>query len=490
MRALGICVVSIITMVSFTAFARPPLVAMPAVDATPKRSHLQSGTVLWIDRCADGCAVSPGSDNAVAGTSDLITNAATVMGYPFDDTTWAAIITCVQQVYSPYNITVTDQQPGDNSVYDRCVVGGSSALLGLPDSCGYADIPCDPIENGLSFAFTGEGSDDAGCVDFYAESDTNIVDGMCWIIAQETAHTYGLDHEYMFTDGTSACDDPMTYRNDCGGQKFYRNKLANCSDNNGQPKAQCGYCVNAGLQNSYAQLLTALGSGTPTTTPPDVALISPGSGATTITDGAAIAVTASSQRGVATVAFTLNGYTWSTQPGVVFGRDGQPTAQYSYSLPANFPDGVIDIVVSVADDIGATTVTPTVTVTKGQPCADASTCLAGQQCSAGKCFWAAPTGVLGDACTYPQFCMNGECEGESATNMYCSEECAPGFTAACPMGFDCVATNDPSTGYCLPTPSSGGCCSAGGDGAGAIAMHGGLAAAVLAWLARRRRAAS
>ena len=35
---------------------------------------------------------------------------------------------------------------------------------------------------------------------------------------------YGLDHEYEFTDGTSACNDPMTYRADCGGQKFFRNQ--------------------------------------------------------------------------------------------------------------------------------------------------------------------------------------------------------------------------------------------------------------------------
>ena len=35
---------------------------------------------------------------------------------------------------------------------------------------------------------------------------------ICALVAQETAHAYGLDHAYEFSDGRPACSDPMTYR--------------------------------------------------------------------------------------------------------------------------------------------------------------------------------------------------------------------------------------------------------------------------------------
>ena len=37
------------------------------------------------------------------------------------------------------------------------------------------------------------------------------MNNICWTAAQETAHALGLDHEYVFADGTSACSDPMKF---------------------------------------------------------------------------------------------------------------------------------------------------------------------------------------------------------------------------------------------------------------------------------------
>ena len=64
-----------------------------------------------------------------------------------------------------------------------------------------------------------------------------------------------------------------------------------------------------------------------------------------------------------------------------------PTPSYTLTAPTNVPDGVIDIVAKAYDDLESETDSATVTVTKGAPCADASTCATGQKCEAGKCFW-------------------------------------------------------------------------------------------------------
>jgi len=125
-----------------------------------------------------------------------------------------------------------------------------------------------------------------------------------------------------------------------------------------------------------------------------------------------------------------------------------------------------------------------ITVTKGAPCADATSCAKGQQCDAGKCFWDPATGQLGDDCTYPQFCVSGLCEGTSDKQI-CTMPCVVGSTDACPKGYDCVQTSG-TDGICF-TQDSGGCCSTGSTSSHAVYAHAFLALGVLAFAGRRRR---
>src|SRR5664279_6289397 len=100
-------------------------------------------------------------------------------------------------------------------------------------------------------------------------------------------------------------------------------------------------------------------------------------------------------------------------------------------------------------------------VQMGAPCASADACLTGQKCEAGKCFWDAPVGVLGDACTYNEFCVTGLCQ-QSDIGQYCTQNCVVGSSDGCPAMFDCVATSD-TGGVCLPQDKGGGgCCSVDG----------------------------
>ena len=488
---LGVVIAPLVLGVA-TAAAHPHQIDVLSRPPTDKTT-LTGKQYLWLNRCGSGCTITSGTDDAMNNVSSIAGPGTWTVQQSdkMDDTQWASFLVCMQQVYSPYAVTVSDQPPptGQGYEYNEEIVAGSPADIGYDAPSGVEGVAivapnCTPLSNTMTYSFLdAQATDDEG----------DIVLSTCWTAAQESAHLYGLDHEYVFTDGTSACDDPMTYRDDCGGEKFFRDKQAKCGEfgppTDNSPRPGCGLSDECGgLQNSHQKLLGVLGAGTPTTTPPVVSVLDPHMN-DSITNSTEIFAAAGAQRGVATVDLYLNGYKWSTLPGAAFGDSGQMNpSSYSFPLPAGVPDGVIDIQINAADDLGIATMSAVVTVTKGAPCTDASTCDKGQMCSAGKCFWNAPAGALGDACTYPQFCTSGECEGTSSTNQFCTVDCTPGLAGACDTGYDCVASSD-TAGFCLPQQSSGGgCCSVGGsgDGLGAIGSYAGLAGLVLVLLARRR----
>jgi MYXO-CTERM domain-containing protein len=194
---------------------------------------------------------------------------------------------------------------------------------------------------------------------------------------------------------------------------------------------------------------------------------------------------AGSKRGLATVQLWLNGYPWDTQPGGVFGSDGQPDpSNYTLNAPANVPNGIIDVVVKAYDDLGIEGDSAMVTVEKGAPCTSADTCATGQHCTTGRCAWDTPVGQIGDDCPYPQYCVSGVCS--PGGNPYCSQSCTVGMARACPSGWDCTQISG-SNGYCAP--ASGGCCSVRDDRGGPW-RQALLAAAVLGAALRRRRSRS
>ncbi len=463
-------------------------------------------TELYINRCVGGCTIHGGGiDDAMNHISTLPcsggascgggqcfcmtsgTGTFTMSEFQNDagqagsaaDADWNALMKCIQEVYSPFGVKVTDQLPGQGQSYNEGIAAGvaddigySSASLG---GIAHVSSDCTPQNDIMSFTFANE---------YHGPGRVNEI---CAVVAQETAHSYGLDHEYSFPgsttggpvdmNGASACTDPMSYRSDCGGERFFRNQSARCGEFAPRP-CNCG-----GDQNSHVRILTAAGPGTPITTPPTISIATPASGATA-TNGQQVTAIAGAQRGIATLELWLNGYKWASVSGAPWGPAGQPDpASYQLAFPADVPDGVIDIVVKAYDDLPVETDSATVTVTKGVPCASASACAKGQQCdSTGRCFWAAPTGMLGDACDYPQFCVSGICDG-TASKTICTQSCIVGASDSCPAGYDCLMTNGVD-GVCFPPDSGGGCCDAGAGGALA---NGGLAAIVLGFVVRRRR---
>jgi len=507
-----VVIVGIVIGVARPAAAEPAVAAAPtalvgspgrhvAVD-TPMEMYATPAArvspTIYVNRCTGGCTVHMGANDARTNTSSIPTVTPQKPGPDFKvgefandlsqigaaaNAEWAQVVQCMREVYSPYNVTVTDVKPVSGLSYHEAIIAGLPGDIGLSDDIlGVAPLAsdCSAIDNVISFSFANRHPPDGRVLD-------RVLD-ICWTAAQESAHAFGLDHEWSFVtwyavNGHSACNDPMTYRSDCGGEKFFRNELANCGETASRP-CKCG-----GTQNSHAKLLGVFGAGQPITGSPTVALISPNAGAVLPDGSASVSLLAGAKRGVARVALYLNGYKWNEVAGTAFGKNGQSNPDsYSIPFPAEasnrVPDSIVDIEVIAYDDLGASTASPVITATYGAPCATAATCAKGQKCEAGKCFWDPPSGEIGADCAYPQFCKSGQCMPIQGQQI-CTQSCSPGVANACPSDFECMMP-DSDTGVCFFSSTDGGCCSIGG-GNGAMWAQLGLAAAAFGFVVRRRR---
>lgn len=419
--------------------------------------HAQISGTIYLERCKGDCIVTRGVNDARAMTSTIPTpgahppiseyrNGAGLSGAAAD-LEWNALVQCMKEVYSPFNVVVTDVKPAPGISYHAAIIAGSPLEIGLSsDILGVAPLAgdCSPQDNVISFSFAN------------AHGQTELlsrVNNLCWTAAQESAHAFGLDHQYAFLgDNRSACNDPMTYRVDCGGQKFFRNDNASCGENQARP-CRCGTS-----QNSHLKLLAVFDASTspPIVPAPTVAITTPGLTDTQL--GSLVAANAGSKRGVARVELFLNNYKWGEAKGAAFGQNGQANpAPYGVQVPGGVPNSIVDVKMRAYDDLGNFTDSAVVTVTKGAACASADTCAKGQKCEAGKCFWDPPAGEIGDTCAFPQFCLSGMCQG-TAEQQICTQECIPGVEDSCPSDFDCIQSS-PGKGVCFFPTDDGGCCS-------------------------------
>lgn len=452
--------------------------------ATP---HAQISQILYLERCVGGCTVNKGSMNDARTMTSTIpqgsgpftigeyVNAMQQSGTDAD-AEWNALVTCMREVYSPFDVMVTDVKPAGGVSHHVAIIAGVPGNIGQGnDILGIAPLSgdCGAIDNVISFSFANA----------HSFADSQRVFSLCHTAAQESAHAFGLDHSYAFQDGRSACNDPMTYRSDCAGQRFFRNAPATCGEF--EPRmCRCG--TN---QNSHVKLTNVFGPGQSIIAPPtsNVSLPLPNTAI-----GAVVGAMAGSKRGVDRVELLLNGYEFAEVPGSAFGQNGQPNpSNYTINVPNTLPpQSKFDLVARAYDDLGAYTDSAVVPTFRGSPegCTDAAThCLAGQKCEAGKCFWDPPAGEIGDACTYPQFCASGICQG-TAEQQICTQNCVPGSADSCPDGLACVESS-PGRGVCFFSDDGGGCCSVNDDD-GVAWVHGGLSLGLLGLLAfrpRRRR---
>ena len=208
-------------------------VEMPAGAGTVVEGPVDQ-PVLFLNRCAAGCTVTPGWEDSRTNRSSIIDQPSFIPPFDDGDEAWNAVVQCVRAMYSDFGILITDVDPGEHVAHFEAIVAGSPEDVGFPFNVGgVAPFTCGIIDNSITFTFAGR----------YGDPQQ-----ICHTIAQESAHAFGLDHEYM-------CEDPMTYLGGCGA-KCFQNADAACGEY-GERRCNCG----GDTQNSWQELEDMFGPG-------------------------------------------------------------------------------------------------------------------------------------------------------------------------------------------------------------------------------------
>jgi uncharacterized protein (TIGR03382 family) len=199
-------------------------------------SQQAQSRVLYLNR--EGAILRPGDNDSSRDRSSIVSLPVLVGGWDVDDDTWSETVDCIAELYARFDVTVTDEDPGEVP-HIEAVIGGHPADVGLPDDVAGVSpfmTDCSTIERSTVFTFTDVLPDDPRTV--------------CEVTAQEIAHSFGLDHERLPAD-------PMTYL-DYVGDRSFQDEMASCGEFSDRA---CGINGNTcrQRQNSVALLELRLG---------------------------------------------------------------------------------------------------------------------------------------------------------------------------------------------------------------------------------------
>lgn len=237
--------------------------------------------VIFLNK--DGVILSPGSSNdAVANKSTIASKLTVIPPWIADEKVWSATVSCVRDMFAPFAVKIVTADPG-STPHLEAVFGGSASQLGLAKGIvGISPFTstCGVIERSMVFTFTED-----------LPANPRL---LCEIMAQEIAHSYGLDHEML-------ASDPMTYL-PYAGNRWFRDETAACGEKQERPCGINGNTCRAN-QNSVALLRERLGVADPTL--PTGEVMSPADGDLVPPDFD-IEVVATDNIGVASVEFFVD----------------------------------------------------------------------------------------------------------------------------------------------------------------------------------------
>lgn len=197
---------------------------------------LHAAGTIFLERCAGGCTYFPGFDDSRTNHSSLLSQTSSLPAFAHGDAAWADLLACVRRAYAPFDVAVTDADPGAADHWE-IVVAGSPQDIGMQSGvAGVSPYTCAVIQNGIAFAF--------------AAVHFNMLD-LCWTTVQESAHLFGLDHELLQRD-------PMTYLTGCM-EKVFAPVDAPCGESAAR---NCCFGSGGPTQNSFAMVTAALGAAT------------------------------------------------------------------------------------------------------------------------------------------------------------------------------------------------------------------------------------
>ncbi len=244
---------------------------LPATDATladldvvhgePEVAALASSRIVYLNK--NGVTLSPGDNDARIDRSTIVTTQTSIPAWSVSAPNWGEVVGCMRELFAAYDVQIVESDPG-NVPHMEAVFGGSPTQVGLDSrvlGVSPFTLDCAVIENSVVFTFTGAFS--------FTPREA------CEVMAQEVAHSYGLDHILL-------ASDPMTYLEYTGNRSF-KDQTATCGEELSAPRA-CG--INGSVcrpnQNSVALLKERLGIADAIapllafTSPPNNSVVPPG----------------------------------------------------------------------------------------------------------------------------------------------------------------------------------------------------------------------
>lgn len=444
--ALVVAAIGVAPVAAEPATRPQPVLKWVPQDSPPAAAP--SSRIIFVHKCPlAGCVIKPGTNDSRTDTSSIAAAQVSISRFKQTDAVWNKMMDCVRATYAPFDITVTDVDPGPNVPHYENIVGGSSGSELDPEFAGAGGVSpftCAEIPNSISFTFDVYGADP---------------DQLCWTVAQETAHSFGLEHEYN-------ANDPMTYLGGGPSMKRFQATESPCGTFQSVPCV----CTQKATQSSYKHIVAMFGPGA--ATPPTITIKSPTSGKQ-VQPRFVVRVTATDDVAVDHVELFI---------------DDQDTGVKAMTPPYLLvaPEGVSDgphTVEARAIDVQGVPASATVDVDMGPPCTASSGCTGDDVCVMGTCVPGPDVpGGLGDSCTASTECLAGQCIGDSTGSKQCVESCDLGVSGACPSDFSCIAAG--AGGVCWYAGAAG-CCSAGTDPTGPVLLGASVFGLVL--LRRRRR---
>lgn len=205
----------------------------------------------------NGVTLQPAAVNdARSNRSTIAEKITTIPPWAIDAAAWSATVGCVRELFAPFAVTIVTEDPG-SAPHLEAVFGGTPALLGLPTNiAGISPFTssCSVIESSMVFVFT--------------QSFTASPRTYCEVMAQELAHSYGLDHELL-------ASDPMTYLS-FDGKRAFQETLAPCGEYAERP---CGIGAVSCRAKQSSLLLLRERLGVSDAVPPKGAILAPTPGA-------------------------------------------------------------------------------------------------------------------------------------------------------------------------------------------------------------------
>jgi hypothetical protein len=279
-----------------------------------------------------GVTLAPGNNDSRTNKSSLVNSTVAVPAWNASATTWSGVMTCFRDMFSRWDVTITDVNPG-NVPHMEAIFTTSPSVIGMSSGVGGVSPftqDCGIIENSIVFTF--------------ASAIGNDPQTLCEVMAQEVAHSYGLDHEML-------ASDPMTYLN-YNGNRTFKDQTVSCGEYSNRA---CGIGGSTCRPNQNSVQLLNQRLGIADAVAPTVAITAPADGAT-VAPGFMVTATASDNVGVTQTTLYVDNVMVSTTQGA---------GPYSWPTNATLADGTHMVSVEATDGKNPKRITITVNVQSG-----------------------------------------------------------------------------------------------------------------------------